>query len=51
MLEDMEYMGPGRAREVQEVQSKIVSVIRTLEQNGELVIVRDGPGDELLESN
>ena len=49
LLEDMEYMGPVRAREVQEVQSKIVSVIRTLEQNGELVIVRDGAGDELIE--
>ena len=49
LLEDMEYMGPVRAREVQEVQSKIVGIIRMLEQNGELVIVRDGAGDELIE--
>ncbi len=49
LLEDMEYMGPVRAREVQEVQSRIVGIIRMLEQNGEIVVVRDGAGDELIE--
>ena len=49
LLEDMEYMGPVRAREVQEVQSRIVGIIRMLEQNGEIVVARDGAGDELIE--
>ena len=42
-------MGPVRAREVQEVQSRIVGIIRMLEQNGEIVVARDGAGDELIE--
>ncbi len=49
LLEDMEYMGPVRAREVQEVQTKVVSVIRALETSGEITIVRDSMGDELIE--
>lgn len=49
LLEDMEYMGPVRAREVQEVQSKIVAVIRMLETSGEIVVIRDSVEDELVE--
>ena len=49
LTEDMEYMGPVRAKQVQEVQSKIVAIIRTLEAAGEIVIVRASQEDELIE--
>lgn len=50
MLKDeMEYMGPVRAREVQEIQSKIVGIIRTLEVAGEIIVSRDNNEDELIE--
>lgn len=50
MLKDeMEYMGPVRAREVQEIQSKIVAIIRTLEVAGEIVVSRDNNEDELID--
>lgn len=45
--EDMEYMGPIRMKDVEEAQQKIVSVIRKLEDSGEIVIARGG-GDELV---
>ncbi len=42
LKEDMEYMGPVRARLVNEAQQKIVNVIRRLEEAGEIVIARGG---------
>ena len=38
--EDMEYMGAVRLRDVEEAQQRIVSVIRELEESGEIVIAR-----------
>lgn len=49
LQEDMEYMGPVRAKSVQEVQSKIVGIIRSLEAAGEIFIVRESQEDELIE--
>jgi flagellar motor switch protein FliG len=50
LREEIEYMGPVRAKEVQEVQTKIVNIIRTLELAGEIVIAREEtPEDELIE--
>jgi flagellar motor switch protein FliG len=40
--EDMEFMGPVRLRNVEESQQRIVSVIRRLEDAGEIVISRGG---------
>ncbi len=40
--EEMEYMGPVRLRDVEEAQSRIVAVIRRLEEAGEIVIARGG---------
>ena len=40
--EDMEFMGPVRMKDVEEAQQKIVSVIRKLEDAGEIVISRGG---------
>ena len=45
--EDMDFMGPVRMKDVEEAQQKIVSVIRRLEDAGEIVISRGG-GDEIV---
>ena len=47
LKEDMEFMGPIRLKDVEEAQQKIVSVIRKLEDSGEIVIARSGD-DELV---
>lgn len=49
LRDEMEYMGPVRAKEVQEIQSKIVGIIRTLEVAGEIIIARDNNEDELID--
>lgn len=49
LRDEMEYMGPVRAREVQELQSKIVGIIRTLEVAGEIIVSRENNEDELIE--
>lgn len=38
--EDMDLMGPIRIRDVEEAQQRIVNVIRTLDESGEIVISR-----------
>lgn len=48
LKEDMEFMGPVRLRVVEEAQQKIVSVIRRLEEAGEVVIGRDGEEEVLV---
>ena len=45
--EDMEFMGPVRMKDVEEAQQKIVSIIRKLEDAGEIIISRGG-GDEII---
>ncbi|WP_158737690.1 flagellar motor switch protein FliG [Alteribacillus sp. YIM 98480] len=45
--EEMEFMGPVRLRDVEESQTRIVSVIRKLEESGEIVIARGG-GDDII---
>ncbi|MHC6204345.1 flagellar motor switch protein FliG [Breznakiellaceae bacterium SP9] len=47
LKEDMEYMGPVRLKDVEESQQKIVSIIRHLEDTGEIVVARSGE-DELV---
>lgn len=49
LLEDIEYMGPVRTKEVQKAQSKVVGVIKALEAVGEVTISRGGQEDELIE--
>lgn len=48
--EEIQYMGPVRLRNVEEAQQKIVSVIRRLEEAGELIVQGRGGGspDEVL---
>ena len=40
LRDDMEYLGPVRAKDVQEVQTQICSTIKALEASGEIVILR-----------
>ncbi len=47
IVEDMEYMGPVRIKDVEIAQQKIVNTIRRLEEMGEIIIMR-GEGDELF---
>lgn len=40
LKEDIEFMGPVRLKDVEEAQMKILSIIRRLEDSGEIVIAR-----------
>ena len=46
--EEMEFMGPVRLRMVEEAQQKIVSVIRRLEEAGEVIVASRGGEDEVI---
>jgi flagellar motor switch protein FliG len=48
LKDDMEYMGPVRAKDVQEMQTKIVGIIRALEATGEIIISRGGEDDMIV---
>jgi len=48
LREEMEYMPPQRSRVVEEAQTKIVGVVRKLEDSGELVISRGGDAEDEL---
>jgi flagellar motor switch protein FliG len=47
LKEDMEFMGPVRVRDVEQAQQRIVSVIRRLDETGEIVVSRGGE-EELI---
>lgn len=42
LQEDIDFMGPVRLREVEEAQQRIVSVVRKLDETGEIIISRGG---------
>ncbi|NPV88247.1 flagellar motor switch protein FliG [Coprothermobacteraceae bacterium] len=42
LQEEMEFMGPVRLRQVEEAQAKIITIIRRLEEAGEIIILRGG---------
>jgi flagellar motor switch protein FliG len=43
----MEFMGPVKIKDVEEVQQQVVDKVRELEERGEIVIARAG-GDEVI---
>jgi len=45
LREEMEFMPPQRRRVVEEAQSKIVGVVRKLEESGAIFVARAGGGD------
>lgn len=47
LREAMEYLGPVRLRDVEEAQTRIVNIIRRLEEEGEIVVGRGG-GDDIV---
>jgi flagellar motor switch protein FliG len=46
--EEMEYMGPVKAAEVEAAQERIIEQVRTLEEQGEVVINRGGSEEDAL---
>jgi flagellar motor switch protein FliG len=48
LKESVEFLGPVRIRDVEEAQTKIVNLIRSLEERGEIQIVRGGGADEFI---
>ena len=47
LQEDMDYMGPVRVKDVEDSQQKVVNVVRSLEEAGEIIIASGGE-DELV---
>lgn len=47
LKEDMDFMGPVRVKDVEESQQKVVNVVRSLEEAGEIVVAIGGE-DELV---
>ena len=48
LLEEIDLMGPVKVKMVEEAQTKIVAVIRALEDSGQIEIQRGGEADELI---
>ena len=48
LKDDIEVLGPVRVREVGKAQQNIVDVIRTLEENGQIIIARGGKDDRIV---
>jgi flagellar motor switch protein FliG len=48
LQEEMEYLGPVRAKDVEEAQQKVVNIIRQLEDSGEIVVARGKGGEGLI---
>jgi flagellar motor switch protein FliG len=48
LLEEIDLMGPVKVKMVEEAQTKVVAVIRSLEDSGQIEIQRGGDADELI---
>jgi len=48
LREDLQLMGPVRRRDVEEAQGRIVTVVRQLEESGQIVIARGGQEEILV---
>lgn len=49
LLEEIELLGPTRLSAIEEARAKVVQVIRSLEETGQLVLRRGGGDDELVD--
>ena len=49
IIEDMDFMGPVRLKDVEEAQQKILDVVRRLEEEGKILVSRGGDEDKLIE--
>lgn len=48
LKEEIEFMGPVRLRDVEQAQTRIVEVVKQLEEREEIIIARSGGGEELF---
>ena len=48
ILDDMQVMGPVRAKDVEAAQQRIVNSVRQLEEAGEIIVAR-GEGDDIID--
>lgn len=48
ILEELDYMGPVRLREVEEVQQRIIDTVRRLEEDGEIILTGHKTDDQLV---
>jgi flagellar motor switch protein FliG len=46
LREEIEFLGEQRRRNIEEAQGKIVAIVRALEQDGSIEIIRPGTGDD-----
>ncbi len=46
--EELQYMGPVRLREVEEVQQRVIDIIRRLEEDGQIVIGSGSAEDQMV---
>lgn len=49
LLEEIELLGPTRVSAVEEARAKVVQVIRSLEETGQIVLRRGGSDDEFVD--
>jgi len=49
LQDDIEMMGPVLMKDVSEVQTKVVGVVRALEQAGEIIILGNSEEDMFIE--
>ncbi len=47
LQEEMQYMGPVRLKDVEDAQQRIVNIIRSLEEQGQIIVVR-GAEDQFI---
>jgi len=48
LREELDFMGPVRLKDVEEAQMKIVEIVSTLEEDGEIVISGRGGEEEII---
>ena len=48
IADDLQVMGPMRVKDVEEAQQRIVNTVRTLEENGEIIVSRGDSSDVLI---
>jgi flagellar motor switch protein FliG len=48
IAEEMEYMGPTRLSDVEAAQSRIVEVVRRLEEEGQVIVSGRGGKEEII---
>lgn len=49
LMEELEYMGPVRVKDVESVQQKIIQSVRALEEVGEVIVIGRGAQEDVIE--